>query len=282
MKTKVLNFLLMIKKVLLYTIISGIIFEILVLTIPIRIIINLPNALDIYNYVLAVIATLFLFGMIFLPSNKNETVPHNKKNTKKVKGTWVFKFRGLEFPIRFLVFAIIGFLAGVYFLSSFLLVEDINVNLNFIILLVLLFFGIAYLLSYFFFIFFYVYMVKSVFILIQKILGVETDYQINELEETHKRLGGGGALALDVISYYIGGFAGLCFVGLIAALVAIVRGVILLVKGITWLIHNPNPWGILALSVIVISVLVYFSYKKSMREIDGYLKNPGNTFNNLI
>ncbi len=277
MKTKVLNTLIDIREVFLYVLISGIILEVIILIFPVKQIVAIKNFMNIYNYVLAVIATLFLFGMIFLPLKKKEPNVPNKKIYKNVKGTWVFKFRGLEFSIRFLVFAGIGFLAGIYFLSSFIVFDIDNSYVNFLIPLVLLFFGIFYPLAYFVLLFIYEYMIANTLGLMLNVFGVEK--KVNEREEFYKRLGGGATLGFDIISYYIGGFAGLCFVGLIAVLVAIIWGGILLGKGIIWLIHNPNPWGILVLSVIGFFVLVYFSYKKSMGEIDGYLKDPENTFN---
>lgn len=271
MKTKILNTLFWIRKSLIYTLIFGIIFEILFLSIPIHKLVTLPGFLNIYNYVLAAISTFLVFGIVFLPKDKKESSGlNNKKDILKKdedSGSWIFHFRGLDFPVRFLVFAIIGFLAGVYFLSSFI-IFNVSDDLNFIILLILLFFGIVYPLTYFFFIFSYVYVGKSFFILVQKILGVNTDYQINEFEELHKGVKTGTSLAFDdVLMYYVGGFAGLCFVGLIAALVAIGFGIFLLVKGIIWLIHNPNPWGIFAAIALPSILIVYLWTKKELKEL---------------
>jgi hypothetical protein len=268
MKTKVLNLLRKTKNVLFAALVSGLILEMIILAFPIKTLIGIPNLLNIYNYVLAVLALISLLVLISLPEEKNpHSVSHKDKPKSHKEKLGKFIFRGKRYPIRIPLFFLLGLISGSYIVLSFIFFEKIA-DINQSVRMILLFFGILYPLASFLIFFIKEYMVMNTFNLMLKVLGVEKN--VNEIEEVHKGVVGGVAMAFDVLMYYIGGFVGWCLCLLIMFIILVPIGIFWIGKGFIWLMQHPNPWGILAIIVSLLAFLTFLTYRK-WRDFNDFL-----------
>jgi len=70
----------------------------------------------------------------------------------------------------------------------------------------------------------------------------------------------------DVVGYYLGAIVS----GIIMGVAAIIVVVILLGRGVVWLMQHPHPWGFLAIGILLLTSLAFFIYLKC-REFNDFL-----------
>jgi hypothetical protein len=123
MKTKILNFLIKMRNILLIILVSGMILEVIL-----RLLFSFLDKEDwrIYNYASAVIALLIVL-MFLLPENQKEK--DKKKRTRRTRSPWRIILFGRYVKVRPSFFFILGMFCLIYSVLSLFLFEDIE-NFN--------------------------------------------------------------------------------------------------------------------------------------------------------
>jgi hypothetical protein len=100
------------------------------------------------------------------------------------------------------------------------------------------------------------------------------DYKRDKIKEDYNGFENPEGPFYDIVGFYSGGVvAGVIILGL-----AIVCFFILVIKGIIWLIHNPNPWGIIVAIALPCFLLVYFWTRSDIKELNRELKESDDYF----
>lgn len=264
MKAKLIAVLRETKNVISYVCILSLVLEILLLSLFGNVAAENPGGiLDSINTILAFtfFISLFIVVLPIFPEERNPCIVHSKIKPSKGKWEWSFTFRGKRYPLRIPLFLLLGFLAGIYFVLSFIFFDKIA-DINQRVRIVLFLFGIFYPLASLLIFFIKEYIIVNTFNILLDIFEIKPEREENEIEAVHEGVEGGLNMGFDVLLYYIGGFAGWIFCMLIIAIILIPIIIYQAIKGIIWLVNNPNPWGILAGGVLLLILLIIFIYRK--------------------
>lgn len=163
-----------------------------------------------------------------------------------------------DVPIRMILFFFIGVIYVLYFFVSLIFFEKLA-NSSLLLVPVFMLFPIFYLIVNLLFL----VLIKTVKRFYRYFFGIIKKEDKSKKDYIGEKLEIEGMLS-DVAGFYIGSAAAFFLV----VIVAIIFIFILVIKGIIWLIHNPNPWGILAIILLIASFSVYISQRLQVNYID--------------
>lgn len=158
-----------------------------------------------------------------------------------------------DVPIRMILFFFIGFIYVFYFFVSVIFFEKLANSSGILIPIFILFWIIYPIVS--------LLLLSAIDYLkkFYKWLYTGKDKE-NESKKNYEETELTKVFLFDVIGYYFGAIVA----GVIVGVAAIIGVVILLGRGIVWLIQHPYPFGVLAIGILLLAFLAFFVYKKCM------------------